>query len=227
MSYEYDVFLSYRRHGKWPVWVRDIFMPLFSHWLGEELGRDAAVFVDYHIETGDSWPQKLGKSLGETRVLVALFSRQYFTSPWCMRELQPVLSREQACGFRTPQNPAGLIVPASIHFPHRVKQIQAAQLQEYTSVRLSKGSITLAARCNDNSDQRQRIPEPVECVLASQLQLTLWELRSRKLGTVRRIAPVLLEHCVPYDIENYLGCRQRLCGAVNDSDRHRAKVMSC
>jgi hypothetical protein len=123
MSYEYDVFLSYRRHGEWPSWVRVIFMPLFSHWLGEELGRDAKVFVDYEIETGDSWPQKLGKSLGETRVLVALFSRQYFASPWCMRELQHVLSREQACGFRTAQNPAGLIVPASIHdgkdFPHR------------------------------------------------------------------------------------------------------------
>jgi hypothetical protein len=56
MSYESDVFLSYRRHGEWPGWVRDIFMPLFSHWLGEELPRDAKVFVDYEIETGDSWP---------------------------------------------------------------------------------------------------------------------------------------------------------------------------
>jgi hypothetical protein len=146
MSYEYDVFVSYRRHREWPVWVRDLFMPLFSHWLGEELGREAAVFVDDQIETGDSWPQRLGHSLGRTRVLVALFSRQYFASPWCLRELQHVLLRERSCGFRTAQNPAGLIVPAYIHdgedFPHQVRHIQAAQLQPYTNVRLSKGSVT-------------------------------------------------------------------------------------
>jgi hypothetical protein len=146
MSYEYDVFLSYRRHGEWPVWVRDIFMPLFKHYLGEELGQEAKVFVDYQIETGDSWPQRLGNSLGRTRVLVALFSRQYFTSPWCKQELQHVLSRERACGFRTAQNTAGLIVPAYIHdgvdFPRQVQHIQAAQLQKYTNVRLSKGSLT-------------------------------------------------------------------------------------
>jgi len=146
MYYRYDVFVSYRRHGEWPVWVKDIFLPLFSHWLGEELGREADVFVDYQIETGDSWPQRLGNSLGRTRVLVALFSRQYFASPWCMRELRHVLSREQACGFRTAQNPGGLIVPASIHdgegFPHQIRHIQAAQLQLYTNVRLSKGSLT-------------------------------------------------------------------------------------
>jgi hypothetical protein len=145
MSYQFDAFVSYRRHGEWPDWVRDIFMPLFSHWLGEELGQEARIFVDYQIETGDSWPQRLGKSLGETRVLVALFSRQYFASPWCNRELQHVLLREQACGFRTAQNPRGLIVPASIHdgegFPHQVQHIQAAQLQPFTSVRLSKGSL--------------------------------------------------------------------------------------
>jgi hypothetical protein len=85
---------------------------------------------------------KSSSTMKSRRVILGLKS---LASPWCMRELQHVLSREQACGFRTAQNPAGLIVPASIHdgkdFPHRVKQIQAAQLQEYTSVRLSKGSI--------------------------------------------------------------------------------------
>jgi hypothetical protein len=146
MSYMYDVFVSYSRHGEWPKWVKDTFLPLFYHWLGEELGRKFNIFVDYQIETGDSWPQKLGDSLGRTRVLVALFSKQYFNSPWCMRELQHVLSREEACGFRTAQNPGGLIVPAYIFdgedFPHQVRHIQAAQLQKYTSVRLSTGSLT-------------------------------------------------------------------------------------
>ncbi len=146
MSYKYDVFVSYRRHCEWPVWVKDIFLPLFNHWLGEELGRVADVFVDYQIEAGDSWPQRLGSCLGGARVLVALFSRQYFNSPWCQRELQHMLWREQACGLRTAQHPGGLIVPAHIHdgedFPRQVRHIQAAHLQAFTNVRLSRGGVT-------------------------------------------------------------------------------------
>jgi len=33
MPYEYDVFVSYRRHAEWPKWVQSIFLPLFNHWL--------------------------------------------------------------------------------------------------------------------------------------------------------------------------------------------------
>src|SRR5579859_7464055 len=29
MPYEYDVFLSYRRYGEWPEWVKNVFTPLF------------------------------------------------------------------------------------------------------------------------------------------------------------------------------------------------------
>jgi hypothetical protein len=146
MAYEYDVFVSYRRHAEWPKWVREIFLPLFSHWLGEELGRNAQIFVDHQIETGDSWPQRLGSALGQSKVLVPLFSRQYFASGWCQRELQHMLSRERAFGFRTTEHPNGLVNPAYIHdgndFPSQVRHIQAASLQAYSNVRLAKNSPT-------------------------------------------------------------------------------------
>ena len=58
MPYEYDVFLSYRRYGEWPQWVNTVFRPLFDHWLGEEYP-GVEFFIDYEIETGDSWPQRL------------------------------------------------------------------------------------------------------------------------------------------------------------------------
>ena len=58
MPYEHDVFLSYRRHAEWPKWVQRIFLPLFNHWLGEELP-GVRIFIDYDIETGELWPQRL------------------------------------------------------------------------------------------------------------------------------------------------------------------------
>jgi len=79
MDYEYDVFLSYRRFGLWPTWVEEKFLPLFCHWLGEELGGNVRVFFDKStIETGQEWPLVLGKGLAQSCVLVALWSRTYF-----------------------------------------------------------------------------------------------------------------------------------------------------
>jgi hypothetical protein len=145
MPYEYDAFLSYRRHGEWPQWVRNVFRPLFAHWLGEE-HPGVRIFIDYEIETGAAWPHRLGKALGESRVLVPLFSRQYFSSEWCQLELSQMSAREERCNFRTAGNAGGLIIPAHIHdgdgFPARAQAIQAARLQEYTNVRLAKGSPT-------------------------------------------------------------------------------------
>lgn len=139
------MFVSYRRYAEWPNWVENIFSPLFNHWLGEEIP-GVKIFIDYDIETGESWPQSLGHALSQSRVLVPLLSRQYFSSPWCKLEFSHMLARENSCSFRTAQCPSGLIVPAHIHdgdsFPARARAIQAAQLQPFTNVRLSKESRT-------------------------------------------------------------------------------------
>ena len=145
MSYEFDVFISYRRHGEWPIWVRELFMPLLSHWLGEELGREPKVFVDYEIRKGDAWPHELAYALSKSRVLVALWTPTYFNSKWCKSELAHMWTRETQCGFRTKDNPKGLIFPASLHdgdnFPKDAKVIQYAELQQCSNVRIAKGSV--------------------------------------------------------------------------------------
>lgn len=145
MSYQYDVFLSYRRHREWPLWVQNTFLPVFAHWLGEEV-TDLRIFVDYEIETGDSWPHRLGQALGQSKILVPLFSRQYFGSPWCQLELGLMMAREANCGYRTGDHPGGLVVPAHIHdgadLPALARAIQAAQLQPFTNIRVSKQSLT-------------------------------------------------------------------------------------
>ena len=145
-DYEYDVFVSYRRHGEWPRWVREIFLPLFHHWLAEELGQTARVFVDQNIAEGDSWPQDLARALSGSRILVPLWTPTYFTSCWCKAELAHVYERETLCGFRTPNRPQGLIVPAALHdgdrFPKAARAITPAQLQLCSSIRMVRNSPT-------------------------------------------------------------------------------------
>ena len=145
MGYNYHVFLSYRRYGEWPEWVEKQFLPLFKHWLGEELGEIPKIFIDIEsIETGTSWPIKLRKSLAESCVIVPLFSRNYFHSEWCRRELSYLLAREKKCGFNTSDQPQRLIVPAKIHdgkdFPSVIKDIQCACLERCSNVRIAPDS---------------------------------------------------------------------------------------
>src|SRR5438309_10022485 len=105
MAYEYDVFISYRRYGKWPCWVKEKFLPLFNLWLSAELGHDARVTLDEQIEAGVDWPIDLGQKLARSKLLVPLLSRQYFSSRWCVTELAHIYAREQQCGFGTPETP--------------------------------------------------------------------------------------------------------------------------
>lgn len=147
MSYDYDVFLSYRRLGEWPQWVDRQFLPLFRHWLGEELGRKPSIFVDREgIQSGDSWPLRLAKAHSTSRVLVGLWSRTYFESKWCQAELARMLARHQACGIPTPDLPQGLIHAAVLHdgdtFPEAVATIQTVDLTSCASVRVARDSPT-------------------------------------------------------------------------------------
>jgi len=145
VDYEYDVFLSYRRHSQWPDWVRGHFHPLFHHWLGEELGVEARIFVDYEIQTGDAWPARLALALSRSKALVCLWSPMYFSSSWCTAELAHMYARERLCGYRTVEQPGGLIVPAALHdgdsFPAEARMIQQAQLQTCANTRIAPHSL--------------------------------------------------------------------------------------
>jgi hypothetical protein len=144
--YKYHVFLSYRRHKEWPQWVENIFLPIFEHWLGEELGKDVQIFRDVQIETGMPWPERLGEALASSRVLVPLLSRQYFNSHWCQTEFALMKAREAKFNLGEDECANGLIIPAIIHdgddFPDEVKRIQSAKLQDFTNIRMAKHSLT-------------------------------------------------------------------------------------
>lgn len=147
-GYEYDVFISYRRSGQWPEWVENIFIPLFKHYLEMDIPfrREPKIFVDYEIDTGDSWPLRLAKEHSQSRILVALWTPSYFNSNWCMAELTLMYARENECGYRTRHQPEGLIVPATLHdgdrFPNKAKQIGWVNFQDCAHVWVAEGSET-------------------------------------------------------------------------------------
>lgn len=87
MDYLYDIFISYKRHPEWTPWTREHVRGLLDAYLSQELGRSPAIFIDERIEPGADWPSRLAGALGHARVLLPVFSRDYFGSDWCIHEL--------------------------------------------------------------------------------------------------------------------------------------------
>jgi hypothetical protein len=134
VAYEYDVFLSYSRSGQWEKFVDESFEPILAHWLGEELGRSPIIFKDRSaLSIGQNWPVALEEALRASRVMVALWSRQYFASEWCRRELSFMMARARA--FKERGIFDGIILPAIIHdgrtFPPFLAFLQGINLAEY------------------------------------------------------------------------------------------------
>lgn len=144
MSYQHDIFISYKRDPETYRWIKDHFEPLLVHSVTLELGWQASVFIDDQIEAGTSWPIELGMKLGCSKILVPLFSRTYFSSNWCCLELSHMLSREQEVGCRTINNPHVLIVPVAVHdgdsFPNNIAHIQHFGIQNCFNVRMGINS---------------------------------------------------------------------------------------
>lgn len=144
MQYAHDIFISYKRHPEAYGWIKSHFEPLLAMYVELELGRTPNIFIDSSLEAGTTWPLELGARLGASAVLVALYTRTYFHSEWCGRELGVMLEREQAEGYRTVERPRGLIVPAVLHdcerLPDAVANIQCREIRECFNPRMSRES---------------------------------------------------------------------------------------
>lgn len=110
-GYESDVFISYRRAGNVPTWVHNHFLPKLRSCLSDEIEDDVEVFVDLDIEVGSAWPMRLEKALLRSKLLVAVWSAQYFRSAWCLAEWKSMRAREEALGLGSSDHPDGLIYP--------------------------------------------------------------------------------------------------------------------
>lgn len=137
-DYEYDVFISYlcTNPGDKPAptctWVREYLYPELEMWLPEHVegGRPTPIFFDkIGIKTGDDWRLHIQDALQTSRCLLAVFTSQYFGSPWCQAELNTILEREKELQRqkKLPRR-SGLIYPIYLSgepfIPARFKNIQ-------------------------------------------------------------------------------------------------------
>jgi hypothetical protein len=133
--YETDVFISYRRTGNVPAWVHNHFRPKLEACLADELEHDVKIFMDVDIDTGTHWPSRLENVLKRTKMLVAVWSAQYFRSAWCLAEWQSMCARERLLDLHSTQCPSGLIYPVifadSENFPLAARERQARDLKQW------------------------------------------------------------------------------------------------
>jgi hypothetical protein len=157
LSYQYEVFLSYRRINEWPVFVEKVFLPMLKHWLQEELDGSLKIFYDVdRLETGEAWPQELAEALAASKLMICLWSRQYFSSDWCKAELSHMLARRKSLAAANVPPPP-LIIPTVIHdgesIPQQLADIQRFNIQDYSSPWLADGT----QKKEELSDQIRRL----------------------------------------------------------------------
>lgn len=144
MAYKHDIFISYRRNPETLEWMKNHFLPLLSLRLELELSRKPDIYVDDQLESGMSWPLQLGTELGSSKILVVLWTGNYFSSKWCTQELCQMLARERETKRRKPKNPRGLVIPAVIHgkdrFPSELSDVQYFEMEKCFNVRMAKDS---------------------------------------------------------------------------------------
>lgn len=128
MSYDYEIFLSYRRSPTVGRWVNTHLVPLLRERLSEVSPRDVRISCDSQIEGGSRWPDDLRRRLRRSGLLVCVWSADYFRSAWCMTEWKSFKQREALLNMNSPDDPRGLVYPIRYadgdHFPHEAKTTQ-------------------------------------------------------------------------------------------------------
>jgi hypothetical protein len=128
VDYAHDLFISYRRDPEVVRWIQDHLVPLLR------------------IEGGATWPVDLGIALGQSKVLISLWSGNYLHSEWCTQELAHMVAREKEEQRRTPQNRFGVVFFLIVHdgesIPADLQAVQRVDITKCFNVRMPRDSIT-------------------------------------------------------------------------------------
>jgi hypothetical protein len=146
MPYQHDVFISYKREALWTPWTRDHFKSLLQSYLQQDLGKTPNIFIDEHIDTaiGLDWVKGLGEHLATSRVVLPLFSRDYFASDWCIHELDLITdrARHHIIGAHPEER---LILPVVGHdgdlFPDPISRLTMADVRKYRIAGMNKDTV--------------------------------------------------------------------------------------
>lgn len=139
MSYEYDVFVSYPHEDIHKKWLYDIFLKRFRTVLRNELLREPSLYLDTQENaTGMSWQLKMENALARSRVLLPLWSIDYFLSVYCRAESIVFFHREAQLGYRTLENNNVLVLPIGLFdgagYPKFAKKVLYLECVDYNHV---------------------------------------------------------------------------------------------
>jgi Zn-finger domain-containing protein len=112
---------------------------MLSGYLGDELPRSPRIFIDDHTQTGENWVDRIGSALGSARVLLAVLTRQYFTSKWCIHELDLMHKRLQ--DMRATSLIFPVIACGSMEMlPEEINKLQMCDLTEFRILDIQPGT---------------------------------------------------------------------------------------
>lgn len=131
MSYEYDVFFSYKRDPESDEWHRRL-KDKIAFWLKKEnQGVEARIFFDREdIRTGLRWKQKLSDALKKSKCIVCIWSPDYFKSKYCLSEWMVFEARGNL--FSTELVGSAHFCDGE-NFPEPAKARQSMNFEEYAS----------------------------------------------------------------------------------------------
>jgi hypothetical protein len=160
MTYRNDIFISYRREAHiWTPWAREKFKLVLESYLQRELGDPANIFIDDQVPVGANYVTHLVEMLAHSKIMVALLSKDYFSSPWCVHELD--LMMERAAGNDQ-------IIPIVVHdgelIPDAVGQLQYADFKKFATPALLPNTPLYGEFCDAIGRLAPRISQAIEGV---------------------------------------------------------------
>jgi len=129
MSYEYDLFISYRTDCPTTIWMRNVFLVELRRYLKPNRINELSIFDDEQIRVGSNWPQLLYTKIAKSRLLLPILTPYYFGSNWCRKELAIMLERQQLLGLCSSQNPQGLVIPIQLWDGHKYPKVLKDHVQ--------------------------------------------------------------------------------------------------
>ena len=111
MTYEHDIFVSYRRTPTVGLWVQRHLVPRLQARLDDVAPSPVRVFFDAKMSDGVNLPAELKRTIAGSGILLSVWSADYFRSSWCMAEWQSFREREKQLGYFSSTNPKSLVYP--------------------------------------------------------------------------------------------------------------------
>jgi len=134
-GYQFDLFISYSRHGSVQKWLLNHFYPKLVDCLADQFAPAPKVYFDKTMPRGVNWPSHLQYALRHSKIMVQLLTPPYFESPWCMAEWRSMQERQRVLGLANSGTPQGLVYSIlysdSENFPPEGREIAWWDFKEF------------------------------------------------------------------------------------------------